>query len=147
MAIWSLILNESNMHKYLLAATVAALSLYGCSRDTQDWSSTPSAASAPQATPQSSDVSPWLWGLGGFMAGRMTAPSPTTVYQPPPVVNNTTIVQRPIYTPPKVEKPLVAPPKPYVAPPPGPRPTYTAPAPTYRPSFSSPSRPVITRSR
>ena len=71
----------------------------------------------------------------------MTAPSGnTTVYQPPPVVHNTTIVQRPVYTPPVVEKPVVKPQAPVVKP-------YVAPTPTYRPSFSSPSRPVIVRSR
>ncbi|MDM0097510.1 hypothetical protein QTI51_09495 [Variovorax sp. J22G73] len=118
------------MRKSLLILA-AALSLVACG---QNAPGAPGDASA--ATAQSSDHS-WLWGLGGYMLGRMGGSSGA----PHSVVNQTVvqrnlIVQRPAT--PVVPKPAPAV-TPSFKPTPSPAPSRSFSTPSFSRGYSSPS--------
>lgn len=137
----------------------AAIALAACGQDGTPEREQPASASAGS---HGSDNS-WLWGLGGYVLGRATAPSPAPAAPAPVYIDRRTVVQRPavaaapqkptpapVAPPPKpstptvTTSPRVAPPTPTAAP----RPSYSGPssyrsvtqsAPSYSRSYSSPS--------
>lgn len=107
----------------LLALALIAL-LAACGQQTPDAPGAAPAAAAP------SDHS-WLWGVGGYLLGRMSAPSTPAVTPSYPTHTRTIIreVQKPAPAPAVVKPPVVTT-TPKVTP---------APAPVAKPSYSSPS--------
>lgn len=138
--------------RHIGAAAVAVSALAACGPTGQ-----PAGAAGSANTAPASDNS-WLWGLGGFLAGRMTAPSAAPAPGVAPVyVDRRTVVQAQApaptrsATPPAPTKPPVVTTTPRVTPPTptmAPKPSYsgassyrsvTQSAPSYSRSFSSSS--------
>jgi len=83
------------MKKTTLALVFAALALAGCSKDDTIQPMNMGQAGEPptshpnaqaQAAPQQHSDNGWLWGVGGYLLGRMTAPKaqPQPQYAPAP---------------------------------------------------------------
>lgn len=138
--------------RHIAAAAVAVSALAACGPTGQ-----PAGAAV---TPAPTSDNGWLWGLGGFLAGRMTAPSAAPAPAVAPVyVDRRTVMQAPppapaptrAAAPPSPTKPPVVTTTPRVTPPAptmAPKPSYSGPssyrsvtqsAPSYSRSYSSPS--------